>query len=286
MHPLIPYFERPVIHIPIPGPWGDTINIHGFGVLVAIGVWLGSKLTMDKCRRDGLEPELINRFLTWIIVGILVGGHLGHALFYEPAYFLEHPLELFYVFNGLSSYGGFIGCTIAALIYFRLERKSFWEYGDTLAYGFTLGWFFGRMGCFVAHDHIGNETNFWLAVQGVCPGHEGNAAYACHDVGLYEGLYAGLVLLPLFLFLDRKPRFPGFFIGMFCLLYGPIRFVLDAARNPLVDTRYLGLTPAQYGSILISLLGLGILWVRRGYPPIRPIATQAPQTEPAPESST
>lgn len=279
MQPLIPYFERPSIAIPIPGPWGDAINIHGFGILVALGVWLGAKMTMAKCRRDGLDPDLINRFLTWIIVGILVGGHLGHAFFYDPAYYLENPLELLYVFNGLSSYGGFIACTIAAVVFFRVERKSFWTYGDTLAYGFTLGWFLGRMGCFVAHDHIGMETNFWLGVQGVCPGFEGNSAYACHDVGLYEALYSGLFMMPLFVWLDRKPRFPGFFVGLWCALYGPIRFVLDAARHPLTDTRYLGLTPAQYGSIVITLVGLAILWTRRDQPPIRSDSPLPPKLE-------
>ena len=285
MHPLIPYFERPSIAIPIPGPWGDAIHIHGFGILVAVGVWLGSRMTMNKCSRDGLDPETINRFLTWIIVGILVGGHLGHALFYDLDYYLKHPLEIFYVFSGLSSFGGFIACTIAAVVFFHTERKSFWTYGDTLAYGFTLGWFFGRMGCFVAHDHIGLETQFWLGVQGVCPGHEGNSAYACHDVGLYEGLYSGLFMLPLFAWLDRKPRFPGFFVGLWCLLYGPVRFVLDAMRHPLTDTRYFTLTPAQYGAIVLSLVGAAILWTRKDMLPIRTMIGKASDEAP-PEAPT
>ncbi len=282
MHPLIPYFERPVIPIPIPGPWGDEIRIHGFGIMVAIGVWLGAKLTMAKARRDGLEAEFINRFLTWIIVAILVGGHLGHALFYDLDHYLKNPIELFYVFGGLSSYGGFIGCTIAAIVFFRMERKPFWPYVDTLAYGFTLGWFFGRMGCFVAHDHIGMETSFWLGVQGVCPGHEGNSAYACHDVGLYEGLYSGLFLLPLFAWLDRKPRFPGFFLGLWCVLYGPVRLLLDAARHPATDARYFGLTPAQYGSILVSVIGVWILLKQRGVAPVRPEAQPPAPEQPTP----
>lgn len=283
MHPLIPYFERPSIAIPIPGPWGDAIHIHGFGILVALGLWLGSRMTMRKCSRDGLDPEVINRFVTWVIVGILVGGHLGHALFYDLDYFLKHPVEIFYVFSGLSSMGGFIACTLAALIFFKIERKSFWQYGDTLVYGFTLGWALGRTGCFVAHDHIGMETSFWLAVQGVCPGHEGNSAYACHDVGLYEALYSGLVMLPVFWFLDKKPRFPGFFVGLWCLMYGPIRFVLDAMRHPLTDARYFSFTPAQYGALLLTLFGAAILWTRKDLPPIRVTRGLADDAPPPPE---
>lgn len=276
MHPLIPYFERPSIPIPIPGPWGDEIRIHGFGIMVALGVWLGAKLAMWKCRRDGLEPDAINRFLTWIIVAILVGGHLGHALFYDPKHYIENPIELLYVFSGLSSFGGFIACAIAAVVFFRLERKDLWAYLDTLAVGLTLGWALGRVGCFLAHDHIGLETNFWLGVRGVCPTAEGNEAIACHDVGLYEAMYSGLFLLPLFLLLDKKPRFPGFFIGMLALLYGPVRLALDAFRHPLTDTRYLGLTPAQYGSIATIAIGLVILWRRKDIPPVRTARDEAP----------
>ncbi len=269
MHPLIPYFERPAISIPIPGPWGDDIKIHGFGIMVALGVWVGTKLVINKAKRDGLDAEFANRFLTWVIIAILVGGHLGHALFYDLDHYLKNPVELFYVFNGLSSYGGFIGCTIAAIVFLRMERKPFWPYADVLMYGFTLGWFLGRMGCFVAHDHIGMETNFWLGVQGVCPGFEGNSAYACHDVGLYEGLYAGLVMFPILAWLDKKPRFPGFFLGLWCVMYGPIRLALDAARHPATDARYFGLTPAQYGSILVTVLGVWILYRQRNETPVR-----------------
>lgn len=284
MHPLIPYFDRPAIPIPIPGPWGDQITIHGFGIMVALGVWLGSKLTVAKAKRDGLDSEFLNRFLTWVIVAILVGGHLGHALFYDFDYYMQHPAELFYVFNGLSSFGGFIACTIAAIVFFRIERKPFWPYVDTLAYGFTLGWFLGRMGCFVAHDHIGLETNFWLGVQGVCPGHDRNPAYACHDVGLYEGLYSGLFMLPLFVWLDKRPRFPGFFLGLWCVLYGPIRLLLDAARHPATDARYFGFTPAQYGSVVVSLIGVWILLKQKDVPPVRGQAAPSPE-EPAPAAS-
>ena len=85
MHPLIPYFER--IEIPI----GGVINIHGFGILVAVGFITGSWLAARKATRDGLDSDIINRWVTWLIAGVFIGGHLGHALFYEPAEHFAEP---------------------------------------------------------------------------------------------------------------------------------------------------------------------------------------------------
>jgi phosphatidylglycerol:prolipoprotein diacylglycerol transferase len=280
MHPLIPYFER--IEIPI----GGVINIHGFGILVAVGFITGSWLAARKATRDGLDPDIINRWVTWLIAGVFIGGHLGHALFYEPAEHFADPIKFLMVWEGLSSFGGFIGCTILSLIFFRIEnrkvrkantiRKQNGEplkfpvkalvYGDTGVYGFTLGWFFGRMGCFSAHDHPGIVTEFWLGVYGMCP--DQPVTVACHDLGLYEAIWA-LGVCFLFLWLDRKPRFQGFYIGLICLLYGPTRLFMDVFRHPDTDARYFGLTPAQYGSMLIFLIGVTILIKQRNTTPAR-----------------
>jgi len=280
MHPLIPYFER--IEIPL----GGTASIHGFGILVAAGFIAGSWLATRKAVRDGLEPDIINRWVTWLIAGVFIGGHLGHALFYEPAEHFADPIKFLKVWEGLSSFGGFIGCTVLSLIFFQRENRKVRKenttrkeqgkslkfpvralmYGDAGIYGFTLGWFFGRMGCFSAHDHPGTTTEFWLGVYGMCP--DQPITVACHDLGLYEAIWS-LAVCVLFLWLDRKPRFQGFYVGMICFLYGPTRLAMDAFRHPDTDARYLGLTPAQYGSVLICLIGLTILVKQRNTTPVR-----------------
>ena len=286
MEPLIPYFDP--IRIP---PTGD-FAIHGFGILVAIGFLTGAWMAMNKARRDGLDPDIINRGVTWIIVGVFIGGHLGHALFYEPAEHFADPIKFLYVWKGLSSTGGFIGCTILVILFLRRENARIrkenvmlqeqgkalklpvWilPYGDTLMYGLSLGWFFGRLGCFSAHDHPGTVTNFYLGVYGVCP--DQSPSVACHDLGLYEALWSGAICM-LFVWLDKKPRFQGFYIGMMCALYGPFRLLLDVFRHPATDARYFGLTPAQYGSVIIGLIGIMILVRNRNTTPIQVMAQQA-----------
>ncbi|MDP6932787.1 MAG: prolipoprotein diacylglyceryl transferase, partial [Myxococcota bacterium] len=189
MQPLIPYFEP--FRIPL---FGD-VAIHGFGILVATAFIVGIRAAMNKCERENLDPDIINRLTTWLVVGVFVGGHLGDVLFYRPAEYLQDPIEILKVWKGMSSFGGFIGCTLLTIWFFRKEKVPFFPYGDTLCYGASIAWVFGRLGCFSAHDHPGIETDFYLGVYGICPGYEGSDITACHDMGLYEAIWAGCTYL-------------------------------------------------------------------------------------------
>lgn len=249
MHPLIGPFTPPVLDL---GP----IEIHAFGVLVMLGFIFGGGLAAKKAARFGGDAEAINRIISWLVLGVVVGGHLGHLLFYEPQELLRNPMVIFNVLSGLSSYGGFIACVGITIWFFRKEKLDWWRHADALAIGLTLGWFFGRLGCFSAHDHAGNPTNFWLGVYGMCPG--GDPTVACHDLGLYEAIWS-FGMFVAFMLLDRRPRFPGFYVGWLAAIYGPSRLVMDAFRNLDGDTRYLGFTPAQYFSVVFTLLGAWML---------------------------
>jgi phosphatidylglycerol:prolipoprotein diacylglycerol transferase len=273
MQPVIPYFSAPSI------PLGFGLALSTPGLLLSVGIVAGLIAASRKVRRDGLDSALLVGFVPWLVVGIVVGGHLGYLLFYAPEQLVADSASLFRVWQGQSSYGGFLACGILSAWYFRRKLRATarrqgmgpelgkaWGYYDAVLYGLTLGWFFGRMGCFSIHDHPGLETRFWLGVYGICPG--GDAHSACHDLGLYEGLFS-LLLFAVLTVLDRKPRFFGFHVALVSILYGVVRFLLDTLRHPDVDTRYLGLTPGQYGSVMLLLFGLWI-WQRRDRMPRNP----------------
>ena len=281
MNPLIPFWDRIVIPI---GP----LEVHGFGIMVALGFVLGARIARSKAARDGLDPEPINQVVGWIVAGVFIGGHLGHLLFYYPEDMMNDPAkfaamfsvlasgslpkandlpELLKVWRGLSSYGGFIATGILVAFFFKKNKLSFWAYVEPLSYGWMTGWMLGRIGCFIAHDHPGIETNFWLGVSGICPSAYGNPAIACHDLGLYEAFWAGGMAI-WFLTRDKLPRHSGYYTGWMCAAYGPARFVMDAFRHIETDTRFFGLTPAQYFSVATTLLGIWILRSRRNIPKI------------------
>ncbi|MEZ4235809.1 MAG: prolipoprotein diacylglyceryl transferase [Myxococcota bacterium] len=253
MHPLIPWFEPPVLHTPI-------VPLHGFGLLVALGFVFGGRAAMGRARRIGLDPEVINRLIGWLVAGVFIGGHVGYGLMYKPDEYLHNPIEFLKVWQGLSSMGGFLVCVPIAILFFRSEKVRVWPYLDCLAFGLALGWFFGRMGCFVAHDHPGTETNFWLGVYGICQP-DGRKSVACHDLGLYEALWS-LSMFGLFALLDRRPWKPGTFVLTLGLCYGPLRFFMDYFRPEVTDARYGGFTPGQYGAAFFTVVCLVALVFR------------------------
>ncbi len=255
---MIPYFEQPRLHL---GP----LTIHAFGALVATGVLLGTEVLKWRAKRLDLDVNLAVRFLTWVLVGGFLGAHLVHCLVYFPKQTLANPISLFKIWDGLSSFGGFLGAVVGATWFIKkgyLGAKT-WSYLDLVIYAFPVGWVFGRTGCFVAFDHPGSPTNFFLGMQ------ERHGGGAIHNLGLYEAIYT-VFLLAAMVWFGRKPRFPGFFVGVMCILYAPVRFMLDFLRQ--VDVRYGGLTPGQYGSMALLLVGVYIL-VRQSKAPQVAVAT-------------
>ena len=276
MQPLIPWFEIPGITVP-----GLGLELHGFGFLVALGFVFGGQAAMSRARRLGLDPDVINRLIGWLVLGTFVGGHVGYGLMYQPEEYLADPVQFLYVWQGLSSFGGFVVCVPLSIWFFWKEKVPVWKYLDCLAYGMAVGWFFGRMGCFVAHDHPGTPTDFYTGVW--CrpePGHMVDlpdalvlhdphrnlpwgpceadpSVNAVHDMGLYEALWS-LSMFGLYIVMDRLRAWkPGVLVLTLGVSYVPVRFAMDLLRPETTDPRYgFGpalLTPAQWLSLVLLL---------------------------------
>jgi phosphatidylglycerol---prolipoprotein diacylglyceryl transferase len=241
---VIPYFEQPKLHL---GP----LTIHAFGALVATGILLAFRLIRKRSPQVGLDPALSERLAMRIIIVSFISAHIVDRIAYYPRDVLANPLSLIYIWESISSFGGFIGAIIVAALFLRKHGGVLgWRYLDLIAFAFPLGWMFGRMGCTVAYDHPGLPTHFFL-------GQRYSDHIVRHNLGLYEALYTvGIVLL--FLRLGKtRSRAPGFYLGLLPLVYAPVRFLLDFLR--IEDARYFGFTPGQYGSVLLVVAGLLVL---------------------------
>jgi phosphatidylglycerol---prolipoprotein diacylglyceryl transferase len=245
---MIPYFRQPSFSL---GP----LTIHAFGVLVACAVVLGTAILQRRARAEGLRDADSSRFVTWILAGGFVGAHLVDRFVYFPRETLRDPLSILRFWEGLSSFGGFLGGTTGSLLFFHRHASpgTPWKYADSFAYAFPFGWILGRLGCFVAYDHPGRETHFLLAQRY-------SDGVVRHNLGLEEALYT-VAIAGLFAVLGRKPRFTGFFVACLLIVYAPFRFTVDFLR--IVDVRYAGLTPGQYGCLALLALGLAIWRARR-----------------------
>ncbi|RME74686.1 MAG: prolipoprotein diacylglyceryl transferase [Planctomycetota bacterium] len=251
----IPYFPQPTFRI---GP----LTLHSFGMLVATGILVGTWIGGRRVRKAGLDPEPFGDYALFMLVIAFISAHVLEILFYRPEALLDDPLLLLRVWDGISSYGGFVGAILGALIWTRRnlpDRRARWIYFDATAYALPFGWLFGRLGCFTAHDHPGIASNFPLAVD-FPPDYFGPGQGGPHlDLGLLEAIYTFFLCL-LFLALGRKRRPLGFYLAILPILYAPVRFFFDEFR--IVDRRYLGLTPGQYFSVAFLVIGLWVWRVR------------------------
>ncbi len=239
---MIPYFSWTQIQL---GP----LTIQVWGTMVAIGILIGAWTGARFAARRTLDANVIYSGAFWIIVGAFTVARLFHVLAYDLATYAADPLEVLRVWHGgFSIFGGFLGA-LSGYALFVWRRKINWlKYADAFIYGLPLGLGCGRIGCFLIHDHPGTLTNSPLGI--VYP--DGQVR---HDHGLYLSIN-GFVLAFVFFLLAKKDRSEGFFCQVFLVWYGSVRFFLDFYR--LIDIRYFGLTPAQYGSIL--MVAAGVAW--------------------------
>ncbi len=279
---FIPWFRLEPWNIPLPFSLpviGDSIAIQPFGVLVATGVLLGAWVAGRFARRNGLDETLTGDLVTYAVVTGFIAGYFLNGLFYEREALMQvlrHPSEFFTTWLGLSSYGGFFGGILGCFIWRWRTKQTLLPYANAIAFGLPFGWLFGRLGCFVVHDHAGKVTDFPLAVAdyrfGVPP------FQPRHDLGLYEVFFA-LAIIGVFLFLEsRQRRVTGFYCALLPILYAPVRFFLDFLRAAPIeggDIRYAGMTPAQWSSLVMMSIGLAV-W--RYISRHEPSSAKAPQT--------
>jgi phosphatidylglycerol:prolipoprotein diacylglycerol transferase len=248
---MIPYVHLGPLEL---GPF----KLQPFGVLVLLGVAAFVLVANRRGRALGLWTDHVVLGSMVVVGGSVVGGHVFAAFFYYPERLAGHWAHLLELTNGQSLFGGLLGGTLGGVIYLLVRRFPLLLFAEPYVYGTVVSLIFGRLGCALTHDHPGRETTFFGAVTGWPDG------TTRHDLGLHElGLMLGLAGL---LYAIRNRRaLPGLQVAVPMILYAIARFALDFLRT--VDLRYAGLTPAQYGSILLLAGGVAILiygqWFRR-----------------------
>jgi len=248
---MIPYFQW--TDIPL-GP----LSVKVWGLFVALGILTAAIVGRREARRRGLDGEAFVELVVWVISGAIVGARLGFAVFYDSAPFLNDPLAIFRLWEGgMSSLGGLIGAFVAAIPWARVTKRPFAAYADVGAFVLPLGYGIGRLGCFFIHDHPGIRSQLFFAVA-----YPGGGRL---DHGLIISIFS-FTLFGIFFWLHRRPKsWDGKYLPLFLLAYGSARFGLDFFRawdGTLVDRRWLYLTPAQYGGLVMVAVGIW-LWQRR-----------------------
>ena len=274
---------------------GLSLSLRWYALAYLAGLIIGWRLIVAMMRRprlwgDGapVAPDRVDDLLTWVILGVILGGRLGFVLFYEPAYYLANPAEILKVWQGgMSFHGGFAGVILATWAWARTQGVPVLRLADAMAVVAPIGIFFGRIANFINAELWGRPTDLpWGVIfpgeaAQACAGVEGPCAR--HPSQLYEAGLEGLLLGLILLAVVRGGglRRPGLSFGIFVAGYGLARMFVELFRvadaqfispdNPLghvLGGPVIGLTMGQLLSLPMVLIGLLLVWRAQRRPAI------------------
>jgi phosphatidylglycerol:prolipoprotein diacylglycerol transferase len=193
------------------------------------------------------------------MIGVIVGGRLGHVIFYgPPSYYLQHPLEIFAVWKGgMASHGGIIGVIVAMAWFARSRGKSFLKVADFVVPLVPLGLGAGRIGNFINGELWGRVADPSLPWAVIFPGAGDNLPR--HPSQLYQFALEGVALFAILWLYSRKPRIAGTVGSLWLLAYGVLRIIGEMFKEPeaLYGAMPLGLSAGQWLSVPMVIAGLG-----------------------------
>ena len=241
-------------------------------------LWISGKPPFSSNQAESL--------LTYLILGVILGGRLGYVFFYNFNFYASNPVDIIKIWDGgMAFHGGFIGVCLAVVLYSKMNSLSLWSAADLIAVSSPLGLFFGRLANFINAELWGRPTEqpWGVVFPGIraqtCEDVEGVCAR--HPSQLYEAFLEGLLLFIALFVLARLGAFkrPGFITGVFAMWYGLTSFLVEYFRVP--DPQFFselnpygfafgfgnyGITMGQALSIPMILVGLMLLVIalRRG----------------------
>ena len=258
---MLPYpnIDPVAIHLgPLAIRWYSLAYIGG----IMFGWWIFAA-EHKKHPIPGLTKKILDDMVMWAVGGIILGGRLGHVLFYNFSYFIHHPIEIFYVWQGgMSFHGGMLGFAAAFYLFCRKHRIHYWAVMDMLACAAPIGLFFGRIANFINGELYGRVTDVpW----GIVFPHGGDMPR--HPSQLYEAGMEGILLFALLMFLlkcTRARQKEGLLAGVFLVGYACARMIAECFREPdeFLGFIFAHVTMGQLLSLPMLALGLYLIFRR------------------------
>ncbi|UCE71582.1 MAG: prolipoprotein diacylglyceryl transferase [Nitrospiraceae bacterium] len=218
---------------------GFEVRYYGLMYIVAFAVVFLLSLYRLKKEDFPYSRIMLENYFVWAILGLMIGARLGYVLFYNLGYYLSHPLEIILPFSfsggmnftglaGMSYHGGLIGVLLATFLFCNKNDIHFFKFVDFLIPSIPLGYLFGRIGNFINGELYGRVTD---AAWGMYfPLDYTNRLR--HPSQLYEAFFEGVFLFCILWSMRKKERFSGFFLSLYIIGYGTVRFFIEFVREP------------------------------------------------------
>ena len=239
-----------------------VLQVRWYGLAYVIGFILGYYLIklINKRSAKPLNNKIIDDFFIWSIIGIIIGGRLGYIIFYQTTSIFSDPLNILFIWKGgMSFHGGLLGIIFSIFFYTKKNNINYYKISDLVCAVAPIGIFLGRIANFINTELYGRVTNHYIAI--IYPNIDNLPR---HPSQLYEAFFEGIILF-LVLWIVREKKINknanGLITGIFLLLYGSFRFLLEFLREP---DSHLGLffelfSMGQLLSIPLIVFGLFII---------------------------
>lgn len=258
---------------------GFEFSLRWYALAYIVGLLIGWRLMVGLMRKPQLwpdkrapmKPEEPEALLTWMVLGVVLGGRLGYVLFYDPAHFAANPGDIIKVWSGgMSFHGGFLGVVLATILFTRRHAIPLLQAGDAVALAAPAGLFLGRMANFVNGELYGRPTDVPWAMQFPTHNPDGSRNWEAlteprHPSQLYEAALEGLVLFAVMWLLATRfgwLKRPGGVTGVFFIGYGLARFTVEFFRQP---DSHLTEMVATYGVSMGQLLSMPMIAIGVGF---------------------
>lgn len=238
------------------------LDIRWYSLAYILAFLLGLSLIkfFNKKIKSNITNKLLDDFLIWSILGVILGGRLGYVCFYQFDLFIKDPLYLFYIWKGgMSFHGGLAGIILSIFLFSKKNNLDFFLLSDYVSLVAPIGLFFGRLANFINTELVGRVTDFPIAI--IYPAIDNLPR---HPSQLYEALFEGIILFLILLTIvlkNESNKNNGYISGVFLSFYGFFRFLIEFTREP---DFHIGLFYNIYsmGQLLsIPLIFFGILLI-------------------------
>ena len=239
-----------------------TFEIRWYSLSYIAGIILAWIYIKKFILKETEYSKYIDDLISYVIIGVIIGGRLGYVIFYNFEYYISNPLEILMIWTGgMSFHGGVLGVIISTYLFCKKKKLSTFYFLDLISLSAPIGIFLGRIANFINSELYGTRTDFFLAVI-----FEKVDTVSRHPSQLYEAFFEGIILFILLNFIYKKyiNHKPGVLSALFLIFYSVFRFIIEFTREPdaHLGLVFMELSQGQVMSILFFVVGLIILKIK------------------------
>ena len=239
-----------------------SFEIRWYSLAYILGIVVGWILCKKIFIKNSDISEKFDDYITYLIIGIILGGRIGYVIFYNFSYYLDNIFDIFKIWQGgMSFHGGLLGVIASSYIFAKKNNQNPFFYLDQVSLVAPIGIFFGRLANFINSELYGTTTDMPWSVIFVEVDN-----LSRHPSQLYEAILEGIILFLILIYFMNKGylKKPGLISGLFLILYSLFRFFVEFFRVPdeQIGYLFLNLTMGQIISLVFASIGITLFYLK------------------------